>query len=444
MILGGVIQLYVGGAVIGGLTGIDPTLVIAALMGVVSVYILLGGLWSSMTTDFVQFLSAIVITLVFVPFLVFEAGGPGAIYKSMRTNLGPQAPAFLSMANVSAIEDLFLPYALGLGIWGVVSLATWQRIFAVRRDKTSRFLTVGGIGVFTTISMYGVIGVVGLAAFPEAAPGDLTIETLGLLPGWAAVVFLLIVLMVLGSSVDSYLTAIASLTAREHLLSSPQSGSERRCPIAGGPRREHRVRGRDLRGDGVGAIEHWVRAVASSRRNRCLSTCRTVRAVAVLAADEFGRVRDRRDRQSSTHGIPVAREPDIPAVGRIEALGDHGDRSSRFDDAYILGKSALAGRFPFRDDRTRGIGDRSRWRKGRGGSAMIGETALTILLVGFWLAEFAFAGLVTYWFLSEGFADDESTGSEPKPLESSEYTLRSLAMWGGFFAVLLAMIVLGA
>ena len=215
MVLGGVIQLYVGGAVIGGLTGISTTVVIAALMGVVGIYILLGGLWSSMTTDFVQFLSAIAITLVFVPFLVFEAGGPGAIYDSMTSNLGSQAPAFLSMANISAIEDLFLPYALGLGVWGVVSLATWQRVFAVRRDKTSRFLTVGGIGVFTTISMYGVIGVVGLAAFPEVAPGNITIEMLGLLPEWATVVFLLVVLMVLGSSTDSYLTAISSLTARD-------------------------------------------------------------------------------------------------------------------------------------------------------------------------------------------------------------------------------------
>ena len=215
MVLGGVIQLYVGGAVVGGLTGISPSVVMAALMGVVGVYILMGGLWSSMTTDFVQFLSAIVLTLVFVPFLVFEAGGPGVIYENMTANLGGQASSYLSMANVSAIEDLFLPYALGLGVWGVVSLATWQRVFAVRRDKTSRFLTLGGIGVFTTIAMYGVIGVVGLAAFPEVAPGDLTIETLGLLPGWATIIFLLVVLMVLGSSTDSYLTAIASLTARD-------------------------------------------------------------------------------------------------------------------------------------------------------------------------------------------------------------------------------------
>jgi len=215
MVLGGVIQLFVGGAVIGGLTGISPNVVMAVLMGVIGLYILLGGLWGSMTTDLVQFVSALVLTLAFVPLLLFEAGGPSGVYENMVANLGGDAPAFLSMANLNAIEGLFLPYALGLGVWGVVSLATWQRVFAVRRDKTSRFLTVGGIGVFTTIAMYSVIGFVGLAAFPEVAPGNLSVEALGLMPDWATVVFLLVALMVLGSSVDSYLTAIASLTSRD-------------------------------------------------------------------------------------------------------------------------------------------------------------------------------------------------------------------------------------
>ncbi|MFB6090148.1 MAG: Na+:solute symporter, partial [Halobellus sp.] len=82
-------------------------------------------------------------------------------------------------------------------------------------DKISRFLTIGGIGVFTTIAMYSVIGFVGLAAFTDVAPGNLSIEALGLMPDWAAILFLLVALMVLGSSVDSYLTAIASLTSRD-------------------------------------------------------------------------------------------------------------------------------------------------------------------------------------------------------------------------------------
>lgn len=215
MVLGGVIQLYVGGAVIGGLTGIDPNVVMAALMGIIGVYILLGGLWGSMTTDFIQFVSAVILTLVFVPFLLFEAGGPSVVYGNIVSNLGGDASTFLSMANFAPVEDFFLPYALGLGVWGVVSLATWQRIFAVRRDKTTTFLTVGGVGVFTTIAMYGVIGFVGLATFTDVAPGNLSVETLSLLPNWATVVFLLVTLMVLGSSTDSYLTAIASLTSRD-------------------------------------------------------------------------------------------------------------------------------------------------------------------------------------------------------------------------------------
>ncbi|MEZ3118106.1 sodium:solute symporter [Halobaculum sp. MBLA0147] len=215
MVLGGVIQLFVGGTVIGGLAGIDPNIVMAILMGVIGVYILVGGLWSSMTTDFVQFVSAIILTLVFVPLLMFEVGGPGVVYDNMVANLGDQSSSFLSMANTNFIEALFLPYALGLGVWGVVSLATWQRVFAVRRDKTSRFLTIGGIGVFTTIAMYSVIGFVGLSQFTDVAPGDLSVEALGLLPNWAAFVFLGVALMVLGSSVDSYLTAIASLTSRD-------------------------------------------------------------------------------------------------------------------------------------------------------------------------------------------------------------------------------------
>jgi Na+/proline symporter len=232
MVLGGVIQLYVGGAVIGGLTGIDTNVVMAALMGVIGVYILLGGLWGSMTTDFIQFVSAVVLTLVFVPILLFEAGGPGTVYTNMVQNLGSDAPTFLSMANFAPIEDFFLPYALGLGVWGVVSLATWQRIFAVRRDKVSRFLTIGGIGVFTTIAMYAVIGFVGLAVFTDVAPGNLSVETLSLLPEWATVVFLLVTLMVLGSSTDSYLTAIASLTSRDiyyrHLNTEATDGQQLR------------------------------------------------------------------------------------------------------------------------------------------------------------------------------------------------------------------------
>lgn len=118
MILGGVIQLYVGGVVTGGLTGIDPTIVMALLMTVIGIYILLGGLWGSMTADFVQFITAIALTLVFAPLSVFTAGNPSIVYQDMVTNLGDRSEAFLSIVNFGLINNFFFIYALGLGCLG--------------------------------------------------------------------------------------------------------------------------------------------------------------------------------------------------------------------------------------------------------------------------------------------------------------------------------------
>lgn len=73
------------------------------------------------------------------------------------------------------------------------------------------------------------------------------------------------------------------------------------------------------------------------------------------------------------------------------------------------------------------------------------ETVFTALLVVFWLAEFSFAVVVTYWFVTQGFASEEKgLSAGPRPLESREFTLRSLLMWGGFFAAIGLLIVVGA
>lgn len=76
---------------------------------------------------------------------------------------------------------------------------------------------------------------------------------------------------------------------------------------------------------------------------------------------------------------------------------------------------------------------------------MMGQTLFTALIALFWLAEFAFAALVVYWFVTQGFADeDQATVGEIKPLESRSYTRNSLLMWAGFFAAIVLLIVVGA
>jgi hypothetical protein len=76
---------------------------------------------------------------------------------------------------------------------------------------------------------------------------------------------------------------------------------------------------------------------------------------------------------------------------------------------------------------------------------MMSEGLFTGMLVLFWLAEAAFGGLVIYWFVTQGFDSSEGTarGVEVELEERSE-TIRSLAMWGVFFGVILLGIIIGA
>lgn len=72
------------------------------------------------------------------------------------------------------------------------------------------------------------------------------------------------------------------------------------------------------------------------------------------------------------------------------------------------------------------------------------ETAFTVMIAVFWIAELAFGSLVVYWFVTQGFDDDSGTVSSVTPLEDRQYTLRSLGMWIAFFAVLLVGILLAS
>lgn len=75
---------------------------------------------------------------------------------------------------------------------------------------------------------------------------------------------------------------------------------------------------------------------------------------------------------------------------------------------------------------------------------MMSQELFVGMVVLFWVAELCFGLLVAYWFVTQGFDSDEATATEVTQLESSSYTLRSLAMWAGFFAVLILGIIVGA
>lgn len=75
---------------------------------------------------------------------------------------------------------------------------------------------------------------------------------------------------------------------------------------------------------------------------------------------------------------------------------------------------------------------------------MMSETAFTVLLAVIWLSEVAFGAVVVYWFVTQGLDDETATVSGVQPLEDRSFTARSMAMWAGFFAVLVIGILLAS
>jgi hypothetical protein len=75
---------------------------------------------------------------------------------------------------------------------------------------------------------------------------------------------------------------------------------------------------------------------------------------------------------------------------------------------------------------------------------VIGESLFTGFLALFWLSEAVFAGVVVYWFVTQGFSESEHGADVVHDLEPRSYTNRSLVMWAGFFGLLVLLIVVGA
>lgn len=76
---------------------------------------------------------------------------------------------------------------------------------------------------------------------------------------------------------------------------------------------------------------------------------------------------------------------------------------------------------------------------------MMSEGLFTGMIVLFWVAEATFGALVAYWFVTQGFDSDTDTArSGPVELEDRSETVRSIAIWGVFFGLLLLGIIVGA
>jgi Na+/proline symporter len=208
------VQLFVGGLMLNFLTGIPLNLVMLLLLAVGLSYSLISGLRASVVTDFLQMIFIFVGGAVVLPWVVFAAG-PGAVSGGFGGLIGKT-----NILDPGIVFSFGIVTSIGLIAGSISDQQYWQRSFAIKVGHLKRSFVWGGI-------MFGVVpialSVLGfIAANPDqgiSLPDGTGLPMIGvatvvkLLPVWAAVFFVVMLLAGLCSTLDSGLCAASSLYA---------------------------------------------------------------------------------------------------------------------------------------------------------------------------------------------------------------------------------------
>lgn len=218
------VQIFVGGLMLNYLTGIPLNLLMILLLAICLIYSLISGLRASVVTDFVQMTIMILGVLIVPPWIAWKVGldavGKGMGGLAGNTNIFDPKVAF-SFGIVTSI---------GLIAGAISDQQYWQRAFAIKRKDLVPSYIFGGILFGVVPILLSILGFV--AANPDmgiSLPHGTGLPMIGIevvvrmLPIWAAVFFVVMLLCGLMSTLDSGMCAASSLYAIDLAsLSAPQ------------------------------------------------------------------------------------------------------------------------------------------------------------------------------------------------------------------------------
>jgi Na+/proline symporter len=208
------VQIFVGGLMLNYLTGIPLNALMILLLVLCLIYSLISGLRASIVTDFVQ-MALIIAGVLIIPLWVVARVGWGTVAAGLggvagNTNILDPKVAF-SFGIVTSI---------GLIAGSISDQQYWQRAFAIRTSHLVPAYVVAGF-------LFGIVPILlSILGFTAASPGMhlalaegvglpmIGIEVvLKVLPLWAAVFFVVMLLSGLMSTLDSGMCAASSLYA---------------------------------------------------------------------------------------------------------------------------------------------------------------------------------------------------------------------------------------
>lgn len=208
------VQLFVGGMLLNFLTGIPVSLGMILMLAVVFSYALISGLRASIVTDFVQMAMILIGIAVVVPWTVATTGW-SAIENGFSGIKGIE-----NMLDPGVAFSFGIVTSLGLIAGSISDQQFWQRCFAIQPNRLiSSFILAGFLFAIVPLGL-SVLGFA--AANPDlgiSPPGNTGLPMIGvaavakLLPSWVMVIFVMMLLAGLASTLDSGVMAGASLYA---------------------------------------------------------------------------------------------------------------------------------------------------------------------------------------------------------------------------------------
>lgn len=212
-VLSTAVQLLAGSKILNLITGVPFWIWTVILAVVAFTYSQISGIKASIITDNLQIIFIIGSLAVLVPMVLFHSQG----LDSVLSGLGGISGNYAEFSGKYALEVFLgfgLPTTIGLisGPFGDQSF--WQRVFSIREKSLGKAFTIGA-AIFALVPI--LVSVIGFSAagagFVANDTSMINFEYIkSILPSWALIPFLVMILSGLLSTVDSNLCSAASLT----------------------------------------------------------------------------------------------------------------------------------------------------------------------------------------------------------------------------------------
>mgnify|MGYP000167323923 CR=1 FL=1 len=210
------VQLLAGGMIFSMITGLPFLPVTLAMSAIALSYSLWAGIKSSVVTDHLQAIIIFVVGLIFIPWAVFEAGGPGLIIEG----LGGVSGDYGNLFGAGGLE-VFLSFGLATTI-GLMSgpfgdQSFWQRAHAAKRSVVRRSFVIGAF-IFGAIPL--LMSLLGFLGAGMQMPTDdsqmINLDVVRqVLPAWTVIPFAFMLMSGLISTLDSCLCAVSSMAGAD-------------------------------------------------------------------------------------------------------------------------------------------------------------------------------------------------------------------------------------